>query len=191
MDRRRFLKQSSLLSLGGLFIPSTFFSSCRKETLFEDINYDGKVLIIGAGAAGLYAAYILKSMGIDFQILEANTNYGGRLGRLDGFASFPIDLGAQWLHGQNNILGDLINKSGTKITIDDSEEKYWFNNQLISTLPKDLNALFTNEENVPDVSFKDYAIAEGFGDEYKNIVENIAGDSGAAASLISAYWKVQ
>lgn len=191
MDRRKFLKQTSLLSLGGLLIPSTFFTSCRKETLFEDINYDGKVLIIGAGAAGLYAAYILKSRGIDFQILEANTNYGGRLGRLDGFAAFPIDLGAQWLHGQNNILGDLINKSGTKITLDDSEEKYWFNNQLISTLPKDLNALFTNEENVPDVSFKDYAIAEGFGDEYKNIVENIAGDSGASASLISAYWKVQ
>ena len=124
MDRRKFLKQSSLLSLGGLLIPSTFFTSCRKETLFEDINYDGKVLIIGAGAAGLYAAYILKSRGIDFQILEANTNYGGRLGRLDGFAAFPIDLGAQWLHGQNNILGDLINKSGTKITLDDTEEKY-------------------------------------------------------------------
>ncbi len=191
MDRRKFLKQTSLLSLGGLLIPSTFFTSCRKETLLEDINYDGKVLIIGAGAAGLYAAYILKSRGIDFQILEANTNYGGRLGRLDGFAAFPIDLGAQWLHGRNNHLGDLIYKTYTKITLDDSEEKYWFNNQLISTLPKDLNAVFTNEDNVPDVSFKDYAIAQGFGDEYKNIVENIAGDSGASASLISAYWKVQ
>ena len=74
MDRRNFIKQSTLLSIGGLLIPSTFFSACRKETLFEDINYDGKVIIVGAGAAGLYAAYILKSKGINFQILEASSN---------------------------------------------------------------------------------------------------------------------
>jgi lysine-specific histone demethylase 1B len=190
MERRHFFKQSALVSIGGLLIPSSLFSSCRKETLFEDVNYDGKVIIIGAGAAGLYAAYILKSKGIDFQILEASPSYGGRLGRLDGFANFPIDLGAQWLHGKNNLLGDLINRTDTKITLDDGDEKYWFNNQLVATLPNDINAVFENEKDVPDVSFKDYAIQKGFGDEYKNIVENIAGDSGASASLISAYWKV-
>lgn len=56
MNRRHFIKQSTFLSIGGLLIPSTLLSACRKETLFEDINYDGKVLIIGAGAAGLYVA---------------------------------------------------------------------------------------------------------------------------------------
>ncbi|MCS7073711.1 MAG: FAD-dependent oxidoreductase [Bacteroidia bacterium] len=123
MDIRNFLKQLTLLSIGGLLIPSTFLSACRKETLFEDINYDGKVIIIGAGAAGLYAAYILKSKGIDFQLLEASANYGGRLGKLTGFANFPIDTGAQWLHGKNNIVGDLITKSNTKITLDNSDAK--------------------------------------------------------------------
>jgi len=191
MDRRKFIKQSTFLSIGGLFIPSVFFSSCRKETLFEDINYEGKVLIIGAGAAGLYAAYLLKSKGIDFQLLEANTSYGGRLGKLEGFADFPIDLGAQWLHGKNSILGDLITKSNTKITLDDSSEKYWFNNQLIDKLPKDINSIFLKEENVPDVSFKDYATEQGFNTDYQFIVENIAGDSGASASSISAYWKMK
>jgi monoamine oxidase len=191
MDRRKFVKQSTFLSIGGLFIPSVFMPSCRKETLFEDINYGGKVVIIGAGAAGLYAGYLLKSKGINFQILEANTSYGGRLAKLEGFADFPIDLGAQWLHGKNSILGDFITKSKTKITLDDSSEKFWFNNQLIDTLPKDVHSIFLKEEDVPDLSFKDYAIQQGFNIDYQYIVENIAGDSGASASSISAYWKMK
>ena len=191
MDRRDFIKQSAFLSIGGLIIPSVVLSSCRKESLFEDSSYEGKVLIIGAGAAGLYAGYILKSKGINFEILEASANYGGRLSKLEGFANFPIDLGAQWLHGKNNLLGDLITQSATAISLDNSEEKYWFNNQLVNSLPNDINAIFEREENLPDISFKDFAIQEGFGNAYSTIVEGIAGDSGAAASRISAYWKMK
>lgn len=185
MDRRHFIKQSTLLSIGGLLIPSTFLSAFRKETLFEYINYDGKVIIIGAGAAGLSAAYILNSKGIDFQILEASANYGGRLGKLTGFANFPIDTGAQWLHGKNSILGDLITKSNTKITLDDSETKYWFNNQLVSSLPQ--NTDIFEGDDLPDISYNDYALQKGLGNEYKYIVENIAGDQGAAATRLSVF----
>jgi len=190
MDRRKFLEQTALLSIGGLLLPSALLSSCRPDTLFEDSSFQGKVLIIGAGAAGLYAGYILKSKGIDFQILEAAPNYGGRLGKLTGFANFPIDLGAQWMHGKNSIVGDLVGKSDTKITPDNSSEKYWFNNQIVSSLPKDINAIFLDDYTAPDVSFEEFAIQKGFGNEYKNIVESIAGDSGADASNISAYWKI-
>jgi lysine-specific histone demethylase 1B len=186
MNRRHFIKQSTFLSIGGLLIPSTLLSACRKETLFEDINYDGKVLIIGAGAAGLYAGYVLKSKGIDFQILEADATYGGRMGKLIGFANFPIDLGAQWLHGKNNILGDLVKKSKTKITLDDSEMRYWFNNQLLNSLPKDVS-IFEGED-FPDISCEDYALQQGLGEDYKFIVEAIAGDQGADASRLSVYY---
>ncbi len=186
MNRRNFIKQSSLLSIGGLFIPSIFVSACRKETLFEDLKYEGKIIIIGAGISGLYAGYVLQSKGIDFQIIEAGSNYGGRLGKLSGFANFPIDLGAQWLHGKNNIVGELIQKSDTKIKLDDSSTKYWFNNQLVSSLPKETN-IFEGED-LPDVSYKDYAIQQGLGDEYKYIVENIAGDQGASASQLSVFY---
>ena len=185
MDRRHFIKQSTLLSIGGLLIPSTFLTACRKGILFADINYNGKVLIIGAGAAGLYAGYILKSKGINFQILEASSTYGGRLGKLTNFANFPIDLGAQWLHGKNNILGDLIQKSNTKISLDDSEVKYWFNNQLTNSLPQSVD-IFEGDD-LPDISYKDYAIQNGLGNEYKFIVESIAGDQGAAASRLSVF----
>ena len=170
MNRRKFLKQTSILSISGLLLPSALLSSCRPDSLFEGPSFQGKVLIIGAGAAGLYAGYILKSKGIDFQILEASSNYGGRLGKLTGFANFPIDLGAQWMHGRNSLVSDLAKKSDTQITLDDSNEKYWFNNELVSSLPRDINEIFEEEENVPDVSFEEFAIQKGFGNEYKNIV---------------------
>jgi lysine-specific histone demethylase 1B len=188
MDRRELLKQSLFLSIGGLLIPSSILSACRKESLFEDLKYDGKVIIIGAGAAGLYAGYILKSKGIDFQILEANSTYGGRTGKLIGFANFPIDRGAQWLHGKNNILADLIQKSGTKISVDDSDEKYWFNNQLVSELPNTSSEDIFEDKNLPDISYEDYATQKGLGTEYKYIIENKAGDQGADASTLSVYY---
>lgn len=39
----------------------------------------GKVGIVGAGAAGLYAALLLESLGVDYEILEANSRIGGRV----------------------------------------------------------------------------------------------------------------
>ena len=191
MNRRKFLKQTSILSIGGLLLPSALLSSCRPDSLFEGPSFQGKVLIIGAGAAGLYAGYILKSKGIDFQILEAAPNYGGRTGKITGFANFPIDTGAQWMHGKNSIVSDLVEQSDTQITLDDSNEKYWFNNQIVSSLPRDINAIFFDDYTAPDVSFAEFAVQKGFGNEYKDIVEFIAGDSGAAASHISAYWKIK
>lgn len=186
MDRRQFIKQSTLFSIGGILLPSTFLSACRKETLFEDVDYGGKVLIIGAGAAGLYAGFILKAMGIDFTILEATEKIGGRMGKLTGFSDYTIDTGAQWLHGQNNILGDLIKAKKIKTTADDSTLSYWFKNQIVGTLPQD--PFIFEGENLPDISFKEYGHQKGLGSDFDYIVEAIAGDQGASASLISAYW---
>lgn len=186
MNRRDFLKHSSLLTIGGLLLPSTILTACRKESLFEDINYAGKVIVIGAGAAGLYAGYILKSMGIDFTILEASSVYGGRMGKLNGFADYSIDTGAQWMHGRNSIIADLVKTKNIKNTLDETGLSYWFNNQVVNTLPKD--PFIFEKDNLPDISFKDYAHQQGFGAEYDKIIEAIAGDQGASASTISAYW---
>lgn len=185
MERSDFLRQSFFLSLGGLLIPSVLLPSCTKKPPFDGDKYQGKVIIIGAGAAGLYAAYVLKSQGIDFQILEASDKYGGRLAKITGFADFPLDLGAQWLHGDNNILGDLIKKTQTTIVKDESSAKYWFRNNLVDELPENVN-IFEGDE-LPDITYKDYAIQKGLGVDYENIIENIAGDQGADASRLSVY----
>ncbi len=187
MKRRHFLKNTALLSLAGLIAPSSLLSACRKRNLYADKKFEGKVLIIGAGAAGLYAGYILKARGINFQILEASNKIGGRLAKLTNFADYPIDLGAQWLHGKNNILGDLITKTKTKITVDESTQKFWFNNQLVTSLPQSIDIF--EDKKLPDVSFKTYAQQKGLGSEYDNIIENLAGDEGAAASRLSVFYK--
>jgi monoamine oxidase len=186
MNRRDFLKHSSLMTIGGLLLPSTILTACRKESLFEDINYTGKVIVIGAGASGLYAGYILKSMGIDFTILEASSVYGGRMGKLNGFADYSIDTGAQWMHGRNSIIADLVKTKNIKNTLDETGFSYLFNNQVVKTLPKD--PFIFEKDNLPDISFKDYAHQQGFGAEYDKIIEAIAGDQGASASTLSAYW---
>jgi lysine-specific histone demethylase 1B len=186
MQRRDFLKKTTLATIGGLLIPSTLISSCSKETLFETSNYSGKVIIIGAGASGLYAAYILKSKGIDFTLLEASETYGGRMGKLTGFCDYTIDIGAQWMHGNNSILADLVRYKKIPHTLDESELSYLFNGQIVKNLPKD--PYIFEDENLPDISFIDYAHQQNFGTEYDGIIEAIAGDQGAAANQISAYW---
>jgi len=57
-----------------------------------------KILIIGAGASGITAGHLLAQKNIEFEILEASPVHGGRLQKIEGFADFPIDLGAEWVH---------------------------------------------------------------------------------------------
>lgn len=64
-----------------------------------------KVIIIGAGIAGLSAATALLANGInDFKILEARNRIGGRIISIE-LGSQRIELGANWIHG---VLGNPI-----------------------------------------------------------------------------------
>jgi monoamine oxidase len=67
------------------------------------------VIIIGAGAAGLFAAYTLEYLGIDYLLLEANANHvGGRAQELNNFVDVPLDLGPEWIHVHPKIRQDLL-----------------------------------------------------------------------------------
>lgn len=57
-----------------------------------------KVLVIGAGIAGLTAANALTAAGVAVEIIEARSRVGGRLWTVD-FAGGAVDLGASWIHG--------------------------------------------------------------------------------------------
>lgn len=57
-----------------------------------------KVLILGAGVAGLVAAKTLQDNGIsDFLILEAQDYIGGRF-KQRSFAGVKLEEGANWIH---------------------------------------------------------------------------------------------
>lgn len=190
MYRRQFLIQSLKLAAGGLVLPP-LVSSCGKEEKDEldRVDFNGKVLIIGAGAAGLYAGKLLQDRGIQFEILEAANRYGGRLGKTTGFTYYPVDLGAQWLHGQKSDTAQMVRNTGMPITEDDTNYTYWFNGQVVNSLPRD--PFIFDSDGLPDDSFWAAAQARGFGAEYRNIIEAIAGDHGADATAISAYWNYQ
>ncbi|PSM30629.1 FAD-dependent oxidoreductase, partial [Haliangium sp. UPWRP_2] len=46
-----------------------------------------RIIVIGAGAAGLYAARLLHSRGAQVTLLEAADRVGGRVKSLSGFAA--------------------------------------------------------------------------------------------------------
>jgi cation diffusion facilitator CzcD-associated flavoprotein CzcO len=48
-----------------------------------------KVLIIGAGAAGITAGHLLPGQGVDSEIFEASSTHGGRVRKVDNFAMHP------------------------------------------------------------------------------------------------------
>jgi lysine-specific histone demethylase 1B len=189
MKRRKFISLMGLSGASFLLANELLISSCSKEGSIKKPKYDGKVIVVGGGAAGIYAAYLMELYGIEYQLLEANERLGGRLGKETQFCDFPIDRGAQWMHGKNNIISDWIRNQHFSMTLDDTEATYWYMNQLVPNLPKD--PYIFEEEGLPDVSFKEYAHSQGFGAEYDYIIENIAGDQGAAAAFISAYWNAQ
>lgn len=114
MTRKEFLKMCGILGVG---LPlSTTLTSCGDEESAFDTS--GKVIVIGAGAAGLSAAYLLNQRGIDVQVLEASSNYGGRMKRTNSFADFPIPLGAEWLHVGRGIFDEIVNDSSVQVTVD-------------------------------------------------------------------------
>ena len=71
-----------------------------------------RVLVIGAGFAGLSAARALRQSGMNVVVLEARSRPGGRV-LTDRSLGFPIDLGPSWLHGgPRNPLKTLAEGSG-------------------------------------------------------------------------------
>lgn len=63
------------------------------------IHSKTRVLVIGAGMAGLATARSLHDRGFDVQVLEARDRLGGRIWTSTKWPDMPLDLGASWIHG--------------------------------------------------------------------------------------------
>jgi monoamine oxidase len=76
----------------------------------------GRVVVIGAGLAGLSAARILAAGDAEVLILEARDRIGGRIRTSRLWSGLPVDLGAGWIHGTDgNPLTQLAAQAGAKL----------------------------------------------------------------------------
>ncbi|KAF4087135.1 hypothetical protein AMELA_G00092360 [Ameiurus melas] len=66
------------------------------------VSRDAKIVVVGAGFAGLAAAASLVQAGFqNVKILEAKERVGGRVYTTKPFTENIIELGANWIHGQD------------------------------------------------------------------------------------------
>ena len=103
----------------------------------EDQLYD--IIIIGAGAAGLMAAWELALAGKTVLILEAKQRCGGRIHTVhDPNFPLPIELGAEFVHGRLPITEMLVKKAGVKWH--EVKGSFWHHHQ---------GKLYQSEEQIP------------------------------------------
>lgn len=95
INKRNFLKIMSAALLG-----TVINSACatNKPNLAASAAKK-RILVIGAGLAGLTATNELKNQGHDLVVVEARDRIGGRLWTSTQWEDAPVDLGASWIHG--------------------------------------------------------------------------------------------
>ncbi|NWG21774.1 MAG: FAD-dependent oxidoreductase [Chloroflexi bacterium] len=71
-----------------------------------------KIIILGAGASGIATARRLHDAGVAVQVLEARDRIGGRIWTDCDFASFPVELGAEFIHGEHAVTHQLVAAAG-------------------------------------------------------------------------------
>lgn len=177
MQRREFLRMCALLGIG-----SPMFNRCASFSGQALMQAHEKVIIIGAGAAGLTAAYLLNRKGIEVSILEAKSTYGGRIESLKGFTDFTLPLGAEWLHTTEPVLEEIVDDASVNIEVETTAYDFEVDYCLDAASGKKMNLtdmqLSENDLRFTNSSWIDFFeeyILPGIQDKikYEQIVEEI------------------
>jgi monoamine oxidase len=168
------------------------FSNPLQPTSHESKN--GSVIIVGAGAAGMYAAHLLAEKGGEIVVLEARETHGGRIRPLDNFADFPVELGAEQVHGQNSIYYKIIEKCEVSLINEQTKDYYFINGQLLDKNAARENKDFKkamelvssiSEYEGADISLLQYIQNQGIDESVWHIINaEVANEHGTSAERI-------
>jgi monoamine oxidase len=190
MKRRELLKQLGFGLTAGLALPSVMFS-CAKDDPGPEVPFDGTVAIIGAGAAGLYTADILRSKGINVVIFEASSQLGGRIRSLrnqrdsdgnpiESIADFPVETGAEFIYGTDSVWNEIVkNLNVPELVLNTNSDVYILGDEVKSATDWGADTDFADVKNFVDglPTYTGGAVS----------IEQAAGVSPRAANLLNAW----
>lgn len=110
ISRRRLLQ-------GGLALASAAAATTFKRESSAVASGGSSILVVGAGIAGLTAAYRLRQAGVRVDIIEARNRVGGRMRSLANAAGTQItaELGGEFIDSDHTCLRSLATELGLKI----------------------------------------------------------------------------
>jgi monoamine oxidase len=108
LTRRKFLTRASVAAVGMI---------AASKALRVAASTPAKIVILGAGFAGLSAAYLLSKQGISATILEARSRIGGRVfsHTIDSTDKLVVELGAEWVGASHKRVIELCQELGLEL----------------------------------------------------------------------------
>jgi monoamine oxidase len=149
-------------------------------------------ILIGAGAAGIAAGRMLHDAGLRVLILEAQDHIGGRARTDYTFANIPVELGAEFIHGDRAVTHDLVRQAGlTIIPVDRMGKLRWGKPAaLAADQPEDVRAMLDGlhrdyaalkDADLPDdCSLADYFKALGWSGKALYMADVLFGQTACA-----------
>lgn len=120
---------------------------------------DNNIIIIGAGAAGLMAAYTLVKAGKKVTVLEALSRTGGRIHTVTGNFEAPVELGAEFVHGNLPVTLSLFKEAGIEACSANAEMwqyqngRFTQNHEFIDGIDILIDTLNNLKEDMPVYNF--------------------------------------
>ena len=156
-------------------------------------------LVVGAGVAGLAAARALAQAEEEVVVLEAKDRIGGRTHTSYDFADVPVELGAEFIHGDRAATWELIRELGLETLhwrkTDDSlvrlEDGAWLTMAEAKSAYPDFNQTriwaLPDEEPLPFECWHDYLTRIGFSrEQLRYVARSFSNACGESMRMVSA-----
>ena len=148
-----------------------------------------RVIIIGAGVAGLAAARLLSRRGVPSVLFEARHRIGGRIYTISGpLSPVPVELGAEFVHGKPPEIWRLV-ESGRLPALEVSGEHYLLENgKLVHDEWFDPEEAIEKADGAPEQSFEEYIRNAGVPEQQQRwATRYVEGFNAARAGEISLH----